>query len=167
MSDYMQILLHTKDPSNRHYVLVLAFETHTFFKIKISSPEEIIERSIKRNYKRPLKNAYMVFMIDCSEAFKAAKSEKRFRQNSNCFKDFSSLWKNSPKEVKDEYELVFTKYKELKPISQNFFAFHPQDSIFDEQDLKHTTHQNHQNNIVQKEEHRLLNDHMTEVDTVY
>ncbi|PKC75529.1 hypothetical protein RhiirA1_528741 [Rhizophagus irregularis] len=114
----LQILLHTKDPSNRLYVLVLELESHTFFRIKISSPQEIIERSIERKYKSPLKNAYMIFMTDCSEAFKVAKSEKKFRQNSEHFKDFSSLWKDSPNEVKDEYDQV---YKILK--RNNFVQF--------------------------------------------
>ncbi|GBC06660.1 hypothetical protein RclHR1_00070027 [Rhizophagus clarus] len=118
MSESLQILLHTKDPSNRLYVLVLELNSSTFLKIKISSPQEIIERSTERKYKSPLKNAYMIFMTDCSEAFKTAKSEKKFRQNSECFKDFSLLWSNSPKEVKDEYERVFENYK--KDHSVNF-----------------------------------------------
>ncbi|GBC06659.1 hypothetical protein RclHR1_00070026 [Rhizophagus clarus] len=114
----LQILLHTKDPSNRLYVLVLELNSYTFFKIKISSPQEIIDRSIERKYKSALKNAYMIFMTDCSEAFKTAKSEKKFRQNSEHFKDFSLLWNNSPKEVKDEYDRV---YKMLK--RNNFLQF--------------------------------------------
>src|SRR5579871_2419156 len=102
MAEHLQVFLHTKDPSERLHVLALELKSHTFFIIKISSPEEIIERSIERNYKNPLKNAYMIFMIDCSEAFKVAKSEKKFRQNSECFKDVPLLWNISPKEVKDE-----------------------------------------------------------------
>ncbi|CAB5121822.1 hypothetical protein RhiirA5_450245 [Rhizophagus irregularis] len=125
----LQILLHTTDPSNRLYVIVLDLESHTFFKVKISSPQEIIDRSIERKYKSPLKNAYMIFMTDCSEAFKDAKSEKKFRQNSECFKNFSSLWNISPQEVKDEYERVFNSYRKLKPISQTFFEFHPQNNV--------------------------------------
>ncbi|CAG8463179.1 23242_t:CDS:1 [Rhizophagus irregularis] len=134
MAEHIQVLLHTKDPSNRMYILALALTTHTFFKIKVSSPEEIIERSIKRNYKSPLKNAYMIFMTDCSEAFKDAKSEKKFRQNSECFKDFPSLWKISPQEVKDVYEQVLASYRKLKPISQNFFEFHPQNNANESQE---------------------------------
>jgi hypothetical protein len=125
----LQILLHTTDPSNRPHVLVLDLKSHTFFKIKISSPQEIIDRSIERKYKSPLKNVYMIFMTDCSEAFKVAKSEKKFRQNSECFKDFPSLWNISPKEVKDEYERVFNSYRKLKPISQTFLEFHPQNNV--------------------------------------
>ncbi|CAB4428862.1 unnamed protein product [Rhizophagus irregularis] len=111
MAEHIQVLLHTKDPSNRMYILALALTTHTFFKIKVSSPEEIIERSIKH-----------------------AKSEKKFRQNSECFKDFPSLWKISPQEVKDVYEQVLASYRKLKPISQNFFEFHPQNNANESQE---------------------------------
>ncbi|GBC06661.1 hypothetical protein RclHR1_00070028 [Rhizophagus clarus] len=122
MSESLQIL--SKELSSQLYVLVLNLETNVFFKIKVSSPHEIIERGIERKYKSPLKNAYMIFMTDCSKAFKAAKSEKKFRQNSECFKDFSSLWKKSPKEVKDEYERVFENYKNLNKDQNENKPFH-------------------------------------------
>jgi hypothetical protein len=56
---------------------VIVLTPETYYKIKISSPEEIINRSIERNYKRPLKNSYMIFMIDCSETFKVKKKKKK------------------------------------------------------------------------------------------
>lgn len=119
----IQIFLNTEDPSKRLYVVALALKTHTFFNIKISSPREIIGK-----YKSSLRNGYMIFMIDCNEAFKIAKSEINFRKNSECFKDFSSLWSKAPKKVKDEYKQVFINYRKLIPINQNFIAFHYQDN---------------------------------------
>ncbi|CAB5121981.1 unnamed protein product [Rhizophagus irregularis] len=120
----LQIFLHTDDPSEQVYVVVLALKTHTFFNIKISSPREIIGK-----YKDSLKNCYMIFMIDCNEAFKIAKSEANFRKNSECFKDFSSLWSIAPKKVQDEYKQVFKNYRKLIPINQNFIAFRYQENV--------------------------------------
>ncbi|CAB4386048.1 unnamed protein product [Rhizophagus irregularis] len=113
MSENLQILLHTKDPSKRKHVLILETKIHTFILIKISSPLEIIERSNKRNYKSPLKNAYMLFMIDCSDALKIPKKTEKKVRHPECFKDFPNLWSLSPKEVKDEYEQVFKSYRNL------------------------------------------------------
>ncbi|EXX76471.1 hypothetical protein RirG_032880 [Rhizophagus irregularis DAOM 197198w] len=119
----IQIFLNTEDSSERLYVVALALKTHTFFNIKISSPKEIIGK-----YKDSLKNGYMIFMVDCNEAFKIAKSEINFRKNSECFKDFSSLWAKAPKKVKNEYKQVFINYRKLIPINQNFIAFQYQEN---------------------------------------
>ncbi|RIA88138.1 hypothetical protein C1645_877594 [Glomus cerebriforme] len=119
----IQIFLNTEDISNRLYVVALASKTHTFFNIKISSPEEII-----RKYKNSLRNAYMIFKLDYNEAFKIAKSEINFRKNSRCFKNFSLIWKIAPKKVKDEYQQVFENYKDLKPINQNFITYNYQEN---------------------------------------
>ncbi|CAB5121865.1 hypothetical protein RhiirA5_467044 [Rhizophagus irregularis] len=83
----------------------------THFMFKISSAQEIIDRSIERKYKRPLKNSYMIFMIDCSEAFKITKRGK---------KKISSLWNSASEKVRDEYTKVFEDYKRLRP---NVVAF--------------------------------------------
>jgi hypothetical protein len=120
----IQIFLHTEDTSERLYVVALALKTHTFFNIKISSPKEIMGK-----YKDSLKNGYMIFMTDCNEAFKIAKSEINFRKNSECFKDFSSLWAKAPKKVKNEYKQVFINYRKLIPINQNFIAFRYQENV--------------------------------------
>ncbi|CAB4428858.1 unnamed protein product [Rhizophagus irregularis] len=90
-----------------------------FHKIKVSTAQEIIDRSIKRKYKRPLKNSYMIFMIDCSEAFKKKKRRKENRENY-----FSSLWKIASEQVKDEYTKIFEDYKKLRP---NVIAFRQAD----------------------------------------
>ncbi|CAG8564880.1 uncharacterized protein OCT59_022544 [Rhizophagus irregularis] len=100
-------------------VIVLT-EPDKFHKIKVSTAQEIIDRSIKRKYKRPLKNSYMIFMIDCSEAFKVKKKRrKESRENY-----FSSLWKIASEKVKDEYTKIFEDYKRLRP---NVIAFRQAD----------------------------------------
>ncbi|RIA88143.1 hypothetical protein C1645_775727 [Glomus cerebriforme] len=109
---------------------------YTCIKIKISSSEKMIERSIKRNYKRPLKNPYMIFMVDCSEALKLMKKKKNFakffherlpyekkekkRKTRKTRKIISSLWGIAPKQIKDVYEQIFEDYKKSKP---KFIAF--------------------------------------------
>ncbi len=100
----------------RSHVIVLNIETHTYLKFKISSPEKIIERSVECKCRSQL-NGYRIFEIDCHEAFNIAKKNKRFCQYSESFGDALFLWKNSPKEIKDEYENVFKEYEKL--ISQN------------------------------------------------
>jgi hypothetical protein len=110
----LQISLFKKDPSGRSHVLVLNIVTQTFLKIKISNSDEIIDF----NY-ADIKNAYMVFMTDCSRAYNAAKSSKKVRNNSECFNKYSLLWNLAPKDVKDEYEQVFTSYRG----SHNSFRF--------------------------------------------
>jgi alpha-L-fucosidase len=98
---------------------VIVLTPETYYKIKISSPEEIINRSIERNYKRPLKNSYMIFMIDCSETFKVKKKKKKNRENY-----FSLLWNIASEKVRDEYTKVFEDYKRLRP---NIVAFRQTD----------------------------------------
>uniref|UniRef100_U9TW01 Uncharacterized protein n=1 Tax=Rhizophagus irregularis (strain DAOM 181602 / DAOM 197198 / MUCL 43194) TaxID=747089 RepID=U9TW01_RHIID len=82
-------------------VIVLT-EPDKFHKIKVSTAQEIIDRSIKRKYKRPLKN-----------------SRKESRENY-----FSSLWKIASEKVKDEYTKIFEDYKRLRP---NVIAFRQAD----------------------------------------
>ncbi|CAG8567937.1 9730_t:CDS:2 [Funneliformis caledonium] len=122
----VNVFLHKKDPSNRLHVLALAIDTHTYFNVKISYPDEIVKLGKERNYKS-LKNSFMIFKIDCSEAFKIAMEKKKFRQNSGSFKDYAFLWQISSKEVKDEYEKLFIGYKELLPKALNFVPCFPQE----------------------------------------
>ncbi|RGB41879.1 hypothetical protein C1646_751654 [Rhizophagus diaphanus] len=125
MLSKVKILLDRTEPSNRLHVLALDLETRSYLSIKISSPEEIIERDIKRNYKDIL-NAYMLFMIDFQTAFKAAKkSNKQFRSNSKSFKKPLLFWGSSPSEVTDEYKRIFQNYKKLKPQVRDFIPFRP------------------------------------------
>lgn len=127
MLSKVKILLDRTEPSNRLYVLALDLETQSYLSIKISSPEEIIERDIKRNYKDIL-NAYMLFMIDFQTAFKAAKkSNKQFRCNSKSFKKPLLFWGSSPSEVTDEYKRIFQNYKKLKPKIRDFIPFCPKE----------------------------------------
>ncbi|GBC06664.1 hypothetical protein RclHR1_00070031 [Rhizophagus clarus] len=116
----IKILLDRTEPSNRLHVLVLDPETHCYLNAKISTPEEIANR----NYKDML-NAFMIFRVDFCDAFNAAKSNDKFRKNSESFKDISFLWKNSPKEVVDEYERVFRDFKKLKPKKLSFINCYP------------------------------------------
>ncbi|CAB4428856.1 unnamed protein product [Rhizophagus irregularis] len=121
MLSKVKILLDRTEPSNRLHVLALDLETQSYLSIKISSPEEIIER----NYKDIL-NAYMLFMIDFQTAFKAAKkSNKQFRSNSKSFKKPLLFWGSSPSEVTDEYKRIFQNYKKLKPKVRDFIPFRP------------------------------------------
>ncbi|RIA88137.1 hypothetical protein C1645_877593 [Glomus cerebriforme] len=119
----VKILLDRNEPSERLHVIVLDCEAHIFLNVKISSPEEIV----KKKYKDIL-NAYMLFRIDFCDAFNVAKSNEKFCKNSEVFKDTSLLWKNSPKEVTDEYERVFANYKKLKPKVLNFITYKPQEN---------------------------------------
>ncbi len=126
----VKVILDKKKPSNRSHVFVLNLEANVFMDVKISSPQEVVDRSSNRNYKSNLKNAYMIFMIDCCEAFDAAKKNKKnkkFRQNSEPFRDVSLLWRNAPKEVKDEYEEIFVNYKKLIPKGFSFVSCLPQE----------------------------------------
>lgn len=128
MLSKVKILLDRTEPSNRLHVLALDLETQSYLSIKISSPEEIIERDIKRNYKDIL-NAYMLFMIDFQTAFKAAKkSNKQFRSNSKSFKKPLLFWGSSPSEVTDEYKRIFQNYKKLKPKVRDFIPFRPKEN---------------------------------------
>jgi hypothetical protein len=107
----IKILLDRTEPSERLHVLVLDRETHCYLNVKISLPEEFVNRKYK-----DILNAYMIFRIDFCNAFNVAKTNEKFRKNSGSFKDTSSLWKISPKEVTDVYEQIFSRYKELKLI---------------------------------------------------
>lgn len=128
MLSKVKILLDRTEPSNRLHVLALDLESQSYLSIKISSPEEIIERDIKRNYKNIL-NAYMLFVIDFQTAFKEAKkSNKKFRSNSKSFKKPLLFWVTSPSEVTDEYKRIFKNYRKLKPKVHDFIPFHPQES---------------------------------------
>ncbi|CAI2163417.1 15678_t:CDS:2 [Funneliformis geosporum] len=120
----VQLFLHRKDPSTRLHLLALDVDNHTYFKVLISNPKEIIDRGNERNYKS-LKNSFMIFKIDCSEAFKVAKMNKKFRQHSESFKDFSLLWNISSREIKEEYENIFIGYKDLLPKALNFISCIP------------------------------------------
>lgn len=106
-----------KDSSGRQNVLVLNKDTNTFLSVEVSYDNEITGR----NYK-DIKNAYMIFMIDCNKAYKEAKSKKKFqnKKNSVCFKDYQMLWKNASQEVKDVYEQVFNNFKETKGSNDPF-----------------------------------------------
>jgi hypothetical protein len=129
MLSKVKILLDRTEPSNRLYVLALDLETQCYLSFKISSPEEIIERDIRRNYKNIL-NAYMLFVIDFQTAFKAAKkSNKQFRSNSKSFKKPLLFWGSSPSEVTDEYKRIFINYKKLKPKVRDFIPFCPQENV--------------------------------------
>ncbi|CAB5121968.1 hypothetical protein RhiirA5_471610 [Rhizophagus irregularis] len=128
MVSKVKILLDRTEPSNRLHVIALDLESQSYLSIKISSPEEIIERDIKRNYKDIL-NAYMLFMIDFQTAFKATKkSNKQFRSNSKSFKKPLLFWETSPSEVTDEYKRIFKNYKKLKPKARDFIPFRPKES---------------------------------------
>lgn len=100
-------------PEISRVIVLTGPDTHVM--IKMSSPQEIINRSIERNYKRPLKNSYMIFMIDCSEAFKNIKKRKK-----KISEYYYLIWKNASEEVKDEYSKIFENYKRLRP---NVVAF--------------------------------------------
>lgn len=117
----IKILLDRTEPSKRLHVLVLDRDTHCYLSVKISSPEELVNR----NYKDIL-NAFMIFRIDFCDSFNVAKSNEKFRKNSNSFKDTSFLWKISPEEVTDVYEQVFTEFKKLKPKKLSFITCYPQ-----------------------------------------
>lgn len=99
---------------------VIVLTPDKYYKIKVSSAQEIIDRSIKRKYKRPLKNSYMIFMIDCSEAFKVKKKKKKENRENY----FSLLWKIASESVKNEYTKIFEDYKRLRP---NVVAFRQAD----------------------------------------
>ncbi|CAB5122012.1 hypothetical protein RhiirA5_405404 [Rhizophagus irregularis] len=119
----IKILLDRTEPSERLHVLVLDRETHCYLNVKISLPEEFVNRKYK-----DILNAYMIFRIDFCNAFNVAKTNEKFRKNSGSFKDTSSLWKISPKEVTDVYEQIFSRYKELKPKKLNFITCYPQEN---------------------------------------
>ncbi|CAG8478437.1 4262_t:CDS:2 [Funneliformis caledonium] len=125
----IKYILDEKSPN----VFVLDIQTKLFMDIKISSPEEIMRRCTNREYK-DLKNSYMVFMIDCREAFNAsAKTNKKLRQIAD-FKNPPSLWRNSPKKVKAAYEKVFMGYKKLVPKVHSFVQYLPQGTNEDNED---------------------------------
>jgi hypothetical protein len=145
----IKILLDKTDISNRLYVLVLDGKTHCYLHVKISYAEELVNR----NYKNIL-NAFMIFRIDCCGAFNEAKSNERFRKNYRSFKDTSFLWKISPKEVTDVYELVFTDFKKLKPKILNFITCYPQENKSEnnnEPEFENSEAIYDQNNIFQPE----------------
>src|SRR6266540_3143072 len=144
------ISLHTRDPSKRLHVLVLNTDANTFLKVKISSPKEVLERGSKRKYKNYLKNAFMIFKIDCCDALdtvKKNKKNKEFRQYSESFGDSSFLWNNSPKEVKDEYEKVFIDYRKLIPKDFIIIPYNPETDGNDPSEFEEAIQDNYPNLI--------------------
>ena len=117
----VKILL-DKESSSRLQVLILVPTKHVYLSIKISSPEEIIDRNVDRNYIDML-NGYMIFRIDFYDAFNVASLYEHFRANSGSISEPSLLWKIFPSEITDEYYRVFENYKKLKPKPFNFVLY--------------------------------------------
>ncbi len=121
------ILLDKNHRSERPHILALDYTTQKFLSVKISSSEELYDRSINRNYVDIL-NPFMIFYIDFCEAFNLEKSKKNFKSFSESFKNIPYLWEISPKEIKDTYEQVFFGFKNLKPKIKKFVSYNPQKS---------------------------------------
>jgi hypothetical protein len=110
------------------HLVVLDENTGKFMRVKISSPEENFERGVRRGYKSPSKNPFMIFRHDVIDKWNTAKKNKKFRKYPASFKDISLLWRNLPPNIIDMYEQIYLDYKELIPKFNEFVSYTPQEN---------------------------------------
>jgi hypothetical protein len=147
----VKILLDSEDSKGGLYFVVLDNDTRRYMSVKISTPEEIIERGTSRNYKNTLKNSFMLCRNDIVDAWNIAKETKKFRKYPASFKDISLIWSRLPQNIIDIYDQIFINYKRLIPKFAEFVSYAPQEENTNENIMEMRAETTEEFNLVTEE----------------